>query len=87
MFIPRIKETEVPKSDKGPKRHSFRGSPNKDFLSQSLTLSGSPRDLDVTNFDFDSVSTPTLPVEMLVSPMQQVSRYHNKQSSPLFHIK
>ena len=82
-LLSRIKDHPAPNSEKVKKNYSFRDSPQS-FLSQSLNVSESPGNLDVTNFDFDSVSTPTLPVEMLVSPMQQVSRlsgYHNKLST------
>ena len=59
----------APASERGKRRNSFRGSPSKNFLSQSLSLPGTPGDGNDTNFDFDSVETPSLPVEMLVSPM------------------
>ena len=69
-LLSRIKDQPAPNSEKVKKNYSFRDSPQS-FLSQSLNVSESPGNLDVTNFDFDAVSTPTLPVEMLVSPIQQ----------------
>ena len=69
-LLSRIKDHPGPNSEKVKKNYSFRDSPQS-FLSQSLNVSESPGNLDVTNFDFDAVSTPTLPVEMLVSPIQQ----------------
>jgi len=74
-LLNRIKGT--PKSAKG-KRASFHATPSKDFLSQSLSIPGTPSDLNATDFDFDSVQTPALPVEMFVSPMSGKS---NKKSS------
>jgi len=67
-IINRIKAA-APASEKGKRRNSFRGSPNKDFLSQSLSLPGTPGNGDVTNFDFDSVETPSIPLDILVSPL------------------
>ena len=73
-LLSRIKDHPAPNSEKVKKNYSFRDSPQS-FLSQSLNVSESPGNLDVTNFDFDAVSTPTLPVEMLVSPIQQKVNY------------
>ena len=73
-LLSRIKDQPAPNSEKVKKNYSFRDSPQS-FLSQSLNVSESPGNLDVTNFDFDAVSTPTLPVEMLVSPIQQKVNY------------
>ena len=59
-------------SEKGRRRNSFRERPSSAVLSQSLN-SDSPGDLNATNFDFDAMETPTVPVELLVSPMAGVS--------------
>ena len=43
-----------------------------------MIFSGTPVQLNETNFDFSSVSTPSLPLEMLVSPLsssKKNSRY------------
>ena len=62
----------TPASEKGRRRNSFRESPSAALLSQSLN-SDSPGDLNATNFDFDAMETPPVPVELLVSPMAGAS--------------
>ena len=63
-LLNRVKGT--PKSAKG-KRASFHATPSKEFLSQSLSLPGTPSNFDATDFKFDAVQTPSIPVKMHVS--------------------
>ena len=34
-----------------------------------FAAAGTPGELDVTDFDFGSIATPAVPLELLVSPM------------------
>ena len=43
----------------------------KFVICNSVFLAGSPGQLNVTDFDFESIQTPSVPVELLVSPLSQ----------------
>merc|ERR1719397_2491398 len=76
----------TPASEKGRRRNSFRESPSAALLSQSLN-SDSPGDLNATNFDFDAMETPPVPVELLVSPMAGASgKGKKRKSSGIFSL-
>ena len=62
---------------------SFHATPSKEFLSQSLSLPGTPSSFDATDFKFDAVQTPSIPVEMLVSPMSAKSASKSRKSTGL----